>query len=381
MIACVLPFVWGLASTSTLFELSPVSTISLVNASLFSECPLIFSSSGFEGAGDPSLESSFFKLVVDVFDLGLGPGFDIAAALAAFTLSAAAEGFTAVVEFIDALVVVADVVLLKVDGFVAVPGALAAVADVVDDEDLKEEVDALLDVSREVVGFLTSSPVVLLTADGRVADAEPGLVAADPGLGLLLEAELALEVCRDILDVPADVFGRVEEVGRLGGSLSLVGSAFVFVTSVRGTAGFLTVDSGFGGIGFRSNGFAAVLDLGVALTFADPVEDVVDPDLVDLLSSAVFVRLAAVVVGLVDVVVLADGVVLVVVGLVDEAGLETAGFDGPVLLGVALTPGFEAAVLAFATGVFLGVADFMSFSFVISLTFSFSTETSCFDSF
>jgi len=348
---------------------------------LFSECPLIFSSSGFEGAGDPSLESSFFKLVVDVFDLGLGPGFDIAAALAAFTLSAAAEGFTAVVEFIDALVVVADVVLLKVDGFVAVPGALAAVADVVDDEDLKEEVDALLDVSREVVGFLTSSPVVLLTANGRVADAEPGLVAADPGLGLLLEAELALEVCRDILDVPADVFGRVEEVGRLGGSLSLVGSAFVFVTSVRGTAGFLTVDSGFGGIGFRSNGFAAVLDLGVALTFADPVEDVVDPDLVDLLSSAVFVRLAAVVVGLVDVVVLADGVVLVVVGLVDEAGLETAGFDGPVLLGVALTPGFEAAVLAFATGVFLGVAVFASFSFVISLTFSFSTETSCFDSF
>lgn len=387
MIACVLPFVWELTSASSLFELSPVSLTSLVNASLSSECPLIFSlffSSGFEGIGEPSLVSSFFKLVVEVvdnFDLGLGAALDIAAALAAATLSAAADGLTAVVEFVDALVVVADVVLLKVDVLVAVPGALGPVADVVDDEDLNEEVDALLDVSLEVVGFFTSSPAVLLAADGRVADAEPGLVAADPGLGLLLDAELALEVCRDILDVP-DVLGKVEEVGRLGGSFSLVGSTLVFETSVRGTAGFLTVDSGLGGMGFRSKGLEAAEDLGVALTFADPVEDAVDPDFVDLLSSAAFVLLAAVVVVLGAVVVLADGVVLVVVGLVVDAALETAGFAEADLLGVTLTPGLDAAVLAPVAGVFLGVAVLVSFSLMLSLiAFSFTSVTSGFVSF
>ena len=55
------------------------------------------------------------------------------------------------------------------------------------------------------------------------------------------------------------------------------------------------------------------------------------------------------------------------VGLVVVAALETAGFAEADLLGVTLTPGLDAAVLAPVAGVFLGVAVLVSFPLMLSL--------------
>ena len=208
-------------------------------------------------------------------------------------------------------------------------------------------------------------------------------------VGLLLDAELALDVCLDMLAVDAEdeALDMVEEVGRFGGSLaaSLV-SGFGLLTSVRGTIGFLLAEgSGLLGIGLRSRGLVAA-DLGVVLVPPDATEEPVDPpDFVDFASSPGFVLLPVVAeVGLVAVVLVADGVglapavdlaVAVVVDLAVVGALVVAvGFvvvldattAGSFLAGTDLATedfgtGFPEVALDAADAVFLGVALGSSF--------------------
>ena len=63
------------------------------------------------GVSSPDAASGFF--VKAAFDFGFGGALDMAAALAALTLSAAAVGFTAEVEFAARVAVAEDVVLLR----------------------------------------------------------------------------------------------------------------------------------------------------------------------------------------------------------------------------------------------------------------------------
>ena len=138
--------------------------------------------------------SAFFKFVADAFDLinlDVEAVLDMAAALAAATLSAAADGLTAVVEFAALVVVVADLVLLIVDVFV--PGVVVVVV-VLLVVGLNDVVDVLLlvNLGAETCFLKLFSSVAVLAAA-----AEVGLDRVDeelPALGLVLEAaELALD--------------------------------------------------------------------------------------------------------------------------------------------------------------------------------------------
>ena len=333
-------------------------------------------------------------LVPAGFDFVLGGAtLDIAAALAALTRSAAAVGLTAVVEF-AARVVVAEVVRLRVglglgavlDSDLLTGAAAAGVC-------FREEVEARLANLEDVSVFLVSSPAA------AVVFVEIGLEDADAnreddvvvGFGLLLDAELALDVCLDMPGVEAEeeALDRVEEVGRFGGSLaaSLVSGFVLAASAVRDTTGFLLAEvSGLLGIGFRSSGLVAA-DLGVALTLPDP--DATDepedpPDFVDFRSSPGFVLLPAVAeVGLVpdvlvaEVVVLADAVGLaavavdlaVVEALVDVAVLVVV-FDAPgvsFLAGTDLGTGAGFPGVALDAAIGLVVADLLGLAFGASL--------------
>ena len=242
----------------------------------------------FSSVGFNVTSSGFFSK--DVLLFGLGGALDMAAALAAATLSAAAVGLTAV-EDVAALVELADVVLFS-------PGpllVLVAVAEASLLEDVvclneEDEVRVLVSLEAAGVGFLASSPALAAVVGLLGLEAAPPcLVTLDAGFGLLLEAELALEVCLDTPGVAEAVLlvGRVEEVGRRGGILSLV-SVLGLERSVLGTAGFLVAESGLEGIGFLSKGLVAPV-LGVCLeTPVDVAEDVLEPDLLDLASSTAF---------------------------------------------------------------------------------------------
>jgi len=267
----------------------------------------------------------------------------MAAALAAATLSAAAVGSTAV-EDVAALVELADVVLFS-------PGpllVLVAVAEASLLEDVvclndEDEVRVLVILEAAGVGFLASSPALAAVVGllGLEA-APPGLVTLDAGFGLLLEAELALEVCLDTPGVAEAVLlvGRVEEVGRRGGILSLV-SVLGLERSVLGTAGFLVAESGLEGIGFLSKGLVTPV-FGVCLeTPVDVAEDVLEPDLLDLASSTAFTA-----------------------GFVLPATEADVGRDAVVLVAVvAADAGFVAATVLAGVGLvvfssFLSGADF-----------------------
>ena len=306
----------------------------------------------------PAASSGF--LVPAAFDFVLGgAALDIAAALAALTRSAAAVGLTAVVEF-AARVLVAEVVLLSVvlglgaellrDLFVG-----AAAAGVC----LKAEVEALLANLDDVSVFLVSSPAVAgVLADVGFDEAEASLeLEVVVGFGLLLDAELALDVCLDMLAVDAEdeALDMVEEVGRFGGSFaaSLV-SGFGLLTSVRGTVGFLLAEvSGLLGIGLRSRGLVAA-DLEVVLAPPDATEEPVDPpDFVDFASSPGFVLLPAVAeVGLVAVVLVAAGV-----GLAPAVGLAVVVVDLAVVGALVVAVGFVVVLDATTAGSFLAGAD------------------------
>jgi len=308
------------------------------------------------GVSVPAASSGF--LVPAAFDFG-GAALDIAAALAALTRSAAAVGLTAVVEF-AARVLVAEVVLLSVVlGLGAeLPRDLlaeAAAAGVC----LKEEVEALFANLDDVRVFLVSSPAVAAVLAGAGLDEAEASLDVDVvvGLGRLLDAELALEVCLDMLaaDAEDEALDRVEEVGRFGGSLaaSLV-SGFVLTASVRGTAGFLVAElSGLLGIGLRSGGLVAA-DLGVVLVVPDATEEPVDPpDFVDLASSPGFVLLPAVAeVGLVVVVFVAD-----VVDLAPAVGLVVVVVDLAVAGALVVAVGFVVVFDATTAGSFLRGTD------------------------
>ena len=331
-------------------------------------------------------------LVPAGFDFVLGGAtLDIAAALAALTRSAAAVGLTAVVEF-AARVVVAEVVRLRVglglgavlDSDLLTGAAAAGVC-------FREEVEARLANLEDVSVFLVSSPaaagvfveIVLEDAD---ANREDDVVV---GFGLLLDAELALDVCLDMPGVEAEeeALDSVEEVGRFGGSLaaSLVSGFVLAASAVRDTTGFLLAEvSGLLGIGFRSSGLVAA-DLGVALTLPDATDEPEDPpDFVDFRSSPGFVLLPAVAeVGLVpdvlvaEVVVLADAVGLaavavdlaVVEALVDVAVLVVV-FDAPgvsFLAGTDLGTGAGFPGVALDAAIGLVVADLLGLAFGASL--------------
>ena len=232
------------------------------------------------------------------FDFVLdGATLDIAAALAALTRSAAAVGLTAVVEF-AARVVVAEVVRLRVglglgavlDSDLLTGAAAAGVC-------LREEVEARLANLDDVSVFLVSSPAaagVFVAVGLEEADAnrEDDVVV---GFGLLLDAELALDVCLDMPGVEAEeeALDSVEEVGRFGGSLaaSLVSGFVLAASAVRDTTGFLLAEvSGLLGIGFRSSGLVAA-DLGVALTLPDATDEPEDPpDFVDFRSATILLK-------------------------------------------------------------------------------------------
>ena len=308
------------------------------------------------GVSFPAASSGF--LVPAAFDFG-GAALDIAAALAALTRSAAAVGLTAVVEF-AARVLVAEVVLLSVVlGLGAeLPRDLlaeAAAAGVC----LKAEVEALFANLDDVRVFLVSSPAVAAVLAGAGLDEAEASLDVDVvvGLGRLLDAELALDVCLDMLaaDAEDEALDRVEEVGRFGGSLaaSLV-SGFVLTASVRGTAGFLVAElSGLLGIGLRSGGLVAA-DLGVVLVVPDATEEPVDPpDFVDLASSPGFVLLPAVAeVGLVAVVFVAD-----VVDLAPAVGLVVVVVDLAVAGALVVAVGFVVVFDATTAGSFLRGTD------------------------
>ena len=140
--------------------------------------------------------SAFFKFVVDAFDLinlDVEAVLDMAAALAAATLSAAADGLTAVVEFAALVVVVADLVLLIavvfVAGVVVVVVVVLLVVVCLNDVD---DVLLLVNLGAETCFLKLFSSVAVLAAA-----AEVGLDSVDeelPALGLVLEAaELALD--------------------------------------------------------------------------------------------------------------------------------------------------------------------------------------------
>ena len=326
------------------------------------------------------------------FDFVLGGAtLDIAAALAALTRSAAAVGLTAVVEF-AARVVVAEVVRLRVglglgavlDSDLLTGAAAAGVC-------LREEVEARLANLDDVSVFLVSSPAaagvfVEIGLEDADANREDDVVV---GFGLLLDAELALDVCLDMPGVEAEeeALDSVEEVGRFGGSLaaSLVSGFVLAASAVRDTTGFLLAEvSGLLGIGFRSSGLVAA-DLGVALTLPDATDEPEDPpDFVDFRSSPGFVLLPAVAeVGLVpdvlvaEVVVLADAVGLaavavdlaVVEALVDVAVLVVV-FDAPgvsFLAGTDLGTGAGFPGVALDAAIGLVVADLLGLAFGASL--------------
>ena len=331
-------------------------------------------------------------LVPAGFDFVLGGAtLDIAAALAALTRSAAAVGLTAVVEF-AARVVVAEVVRLRVglglgavlDSDLLTGAAPAGVC-------FREEVEARLANLDDVSVFLVSSPAaagvfVEIGLEDADANREDDVVV---GFGLLLDAELALDVCLDMPGVEAEeeALDSVEEVGRLGGSLaaSLVSGFVLAASAVRDTTGFLVAEvSGLLGIGFRSSGLVAA-DLGVALTLPDATDEPEDPpDFVDFRSSPGFVLLPAVAeVGLVpdvlvaEVVVLADAVGLaavavdlaVVEALVDVAVLVVV-FDAPgvsFLAGTDLGTGAGFPGVALDAAIGLVVADLLGLAFGASL--------------
>lgn len=331
-------------------------------------------------------------LVPAGFDFVLGGAtLDIAAALAALTRSAAAVGLTAVVEF-AARVVVAEVVRLRVglglgavlDSDLLTGAAPAGVC-------FREEVEARLANLDDVSVFLVSSPAaagvfVEIGLEDADANREDDVVV---GFGLLLDAELALDVCLDMPGVEAEeeALDSVEEVGRLGGSLaaSLVSGFVLAASAVRDTTGFLLAEvSGLLGIGFRSSGLVAA-DLGVALTLPDATDEPEDPpDFVDFRSSPGFVLLPAVAeVGLVpdvlvaEVVVLADAVGLaavavdlaVVEALVDVAVLVVV-FDAPgvsFLAGTDLGTGAGFPGVALDAAIGLVVADLLGLAFGASL--------------
>lgn len=331
-------------------------------------------------------------LVPAGFDFVLGGAtLDIAAALAALTRSAAAVGLTAVVEF-AARVVVAEVVRLRVglglgavlDSDLLTGAAAAGVC-------FREEVEARLANLEDVSVFLVSSPAaagvfVEIGLEDADANREDDVVV---GFGLLLDAELALDVCLDMPGVEAEeeALDSVEEVGRFGGSLaaSLVSGFVLAASAVRDTTGFLVAEvSGLLGIGFRSSGLVAA-DLGVALTLPDATDEPEDPpDFVDFRSSPGFVLLPAVAeVGLVpdvlvaEVVVLADAVGLaavavdlaVVEALVDVAVLVVV-FDAPgvsFLAGTDLGTGAGFPGVALDAAIGLVVADLLGLAFGASL--------------
>ena len=293
----------------------------------FSSLLILSSSVGFVSISSVGLEvssSAFF--VVDALVFGFGGAFDMAAALAAATLSAAAVGLTAV-EDVAALVTVAEVVLFSPGPLLVLVGPLEDVVCLNEDE----EVRLLVNLDAAGLPFLASSPVFAAVAVLLGLEAvTPGLDTLEAGRGLLLEAELALEVCLETPGVAETVLfdGRVEEAGRRAGILSLV-SVLGLLRSVLGTAGFLEAESGFEGMGFLSKGLAPT-DFGVCLlTPVEVAEDVLEPDLVDLASSTALtpglgLPAAEAEVGLVDVILLAT----VDAGLVEAAVLAGVGLVG-----------------------------------------------------
>ena len=352
---------------------------------MFSSFSLLLASSSFFAVFDVV---AVVVEVVDVLALAFGGALDMAAALAAATLDAAAVGFPAVVESVVALVAVADVVLLSDDvevvvdidlavdvvvgfGFEVGKDLFAAAADEV--VCLKEDDDALLLVNLDVdvVGFFASLPEAgVLADDGRLTVVVPGFAVVEDGFCLLLEAELALDALLDNPGVVEEgVFDRVEEVGRLGGSLASLVSGFGLVESVLGTVGFLVADtSGLVGIAFRSMGFAAAPVVGVFRATVPPeaTEELVDPvpDLVDLASSPGLALPAKEAdAGLVEVVRLAEDAA--VAALPAVAGLVAAGV-------VRVAPGFVAAVFAapgvgFAAPAFAAAAGALGVALVADL--------------
>jgi len=151
------------------------------------------------------LFTSFF-VPEGIFPLGIGFD-DLAAALAAATLAAAADGLTAVVE-VTALLAVDDAGLF-----------VAELLDLLIPELAFEEVEAGLD------GVLTS-PLVedCLLVEGLLLVVADDDVFATPGRGgRALEVELALDGCLDTVGVGLGLVtgGRtvVEEVGRFGSTL------------------------------------------------------------------------------------------------------------------------------------------------------------------
>ena len=134
----------------------------------------------------------------------LGPGFcALAAARAAATLAAAADGLTAVVE---------EVALLAVDdiGLVVV-----------------ELLNPELDLDDVVAGFDGAGVLVTPVADDGLLVAALLVVADEAfdtaGLGRALDVELAFDACLDTVGVGLGLVaggrGSVEEVGRFGSDL------------------------------------------------------------------------------------------------------------------------------------------------------------------
>lgn len=152
------------------------------------------------------LFTSFF-VPEGIFPLGIGFD-DLAAALAAATLAAAADGLTAVVE-VTALLAVDDAGLF-----------VAELLDLLIPELAFEDVEAGLD------GVLTGPLVVVdcLLVEGLLLVVADDDVFATPGRGgRALEVELALDGCLDTVGVGLGLVtgGRtvVEEVGRFGSTL------------------------------------------------------------------------------------------------------------------------------------------------------------------
>lgn len=175
----------------------------------------------------------------------------MAAALAAATLAAAADGFTAVVE-LAALLAVDD------EGRV-----VAELLDLLNPElDLDEVEDGGLLVAGVLAGplpgFVDASLLVVAVVDAFVT----------AGLGLALEVELALEGCLDTVVVgvgrglAAAGRGAVDDVGRFGS---------VLVSAATLATGFGLVDGLGLGRGVLAGGLATPFSVGlVARGFLSP---------------------------------------------------------------------------------------------------------------
>lgn len=312
----------------------------------FSSLLLVFFSSSFLL---PALD-----LVLVIFPLGLA----MAAARAAATLSAAADGLTGVVVLTALLEVAEDELRGKVElaedelrgkvelEVLEVAPVSLLVADVV-------AVLAVVVVVVRLTGGL--GPVFFSSGFGLVV-AAVGRVEDGAGRDLVLEVELALEVWPDMVDgvlLAAEV-GRLEAAGL--GSLPFPASGFGLAS-----VGFLVLSSGLAAAGFLSRGLAAaaaVVFFGVALSAVPALlvlsEPVVDPDLVDFVSSLALLRPAKAA----EPARLPVAVVVVEVGLVVVAAavVDLAAVLGP---GAAFTAGLPAGCFTPTLGRAPPLADFL----------------------